>query len=372
MDGSASKNPELAAKDGGESCKPEGLRAGGAPPLLNGVLLGDTHLGFDLPQKARVEKRRRGEDFFTNLERVLGEAVEHRVDFVVHAGDLFNRSQPPAFVVDRAARLLFEAAEQGLPIVVVPGNHERSRLPAHLLFKHPNLHIFDRPRSFPLTLKDTRVTFLGFPFFRGDVRRNFRRLLREAGHVCAPPGVRLLCVHHAIEGAVVGTHDFTFRRGREDVVTGQDLPYGFAATLSGHIHRAQTLERDLSGAALPCPVLYAGAVERTSFVERFEDKGYVRLALEPTRDGGRLVESRFVSLHPRPMIDLELSVSGLSAETLNHRLVDLLEELHPETVLRVRPVGVPTASARALLSSSVLRSLAPSTMSVELPFRPMA
>ena len=57
------------------------------------LFLADTHLGFDLPKTPRVNRRRRGPDFFTSLDRALAPAREGRVDLVVHGGDVFHRSR---------------------------------------------------------------------------------------------------------------------------------------------------------------------------------------------------------------------------------------------------------------------------------------
>jgi len=53
------------------------------------LLLADTHPGFDLPAKPRVERARRGEDFCEAFEHALAPATRGEVDVVVHGGDLF-------------------------------------------------------------------------------------------------------------------------------------------------------------------------------------------------------------------------------------------------------------------------------------------
>ena len=40
----------------------------------------DTHLGFDLPFRARIKRRRRGPDFFVNFERALMPALDGKVE----------------------------------------------------------------------------------------------------------------------------------------------------------------------------------------------------------------------------------------------------------------------------------------------------
>jgi DNA repair exonuclease SbcCD nuclease subunit len=67
----------------------------------------DTHLGFDLPLKPRLNIRRRGDDFFRNTENILKQAVAQKADLIIHGGDLFFRSKIPAPIIDRVYELLF-------------------------------------------------------------------------------------------------------------------------------------------------------------------------------------------------------------------------------------------------------------------------
>jgi DNA repair exonuclease SbcCD nuclease subunit len=108
------------------------------------LLCADTHLGFDEPIRPRVERRRRGPDFFDNFQRVLDSARDRRVDLVVHGGDLFFRSRVPPAIVDRVYRMLLSFAGGGIPLLIVPGNHERSVLPQSLFLSHPDIIRLDR------------------------------------------------------------------------------------------------------------------------------------------------------------------------------------------------------------------------------------
>ena len=58
------------------------------------LFLADTHLGFDLPLHPRVERRRRGDDFFANFRLALEPALRGEVNLVLHGGDIFFSSQP--------------------------------------------------------------------------------------------------------------------------------------------------------------------------------------------------------------------------------------------------------------------------------------
>lgn len=329
------------------------------------LLVADTHLGLDLPFRPRVERRRRGHDFFANFERALEPALDGRVDLVVHGGDLFFRSRVPAALVEMALAPLVHVADAGTPIYLVPGNHERSRIPLHLWTGHPNLHLFDRPKTLLQTTPAGILALSGFPFAR-QVRDRFADLLQETRFRDVEADAHLLCIHQTVEGAQVGPRDYTFRRG-PDVLPGRDIPHGFAAVLAGHIHRAQVLTHDLGQRPLAAPVVYPGSVERTSFAERHEDKGYVILTIPLSGPRhGRLVKSSFVQLPARPMVSITLEPAATSMASLDQQVLDQLSVLSPDSIVRVQINGPLTSQARQQLGDARLRQLAPPTMNISL------
>lgn len=321
---------------------------------LRVLLVADTHLGFDDPPHARVERRRRGPDFSRNFELALEPALRGEVDVVVHGGDLFYRSRIPPALVERAFRPIARVAAAGVPVLVVPGNHERSRIPCPLFAVHKNVFVFDRPRTLALPFAGGVAAFCGFPF-AADVRTRFGPLLAATAHAEVEASVRLLCLHQAVEGARVGTPEFVFTRG-PDVIRGGDLPTGFAAVLSGHIHRGQRLSRGLDGAPLPAPVYYPGSVERTSFAERRETKGYLVLRIQPGPAGGQVEGYEFRPLPARPMFRMTLEESGNDPlELLRRRLA----ALPADAIVRVH-AAVPG------ITSALLREMAPAGMNIDL------
>jgi DNA repair exonuclease SbcCD nuclease subunit len=331
------------------------------------LLVADTHLGFDHPLRPRVERRRRGPDFFANTRRALAPARAGEVDLVVHGGDLLYRSKVPAELVRLALEPLLEVADAGVPVVLVPGNHERSALPYPMLAAHRHLHVFDRPRSIELRIAGMDIALVGFPCERKEIRDRFPELVAATGWRPCALDLSLLCLHQTVEGATVGPVDYVFRSGA-DIIRGRDLPTGFSAVLAGHIHRHQVLTRDLGGRKLAAPVFYPGSVERTSTAERDEPKGY--LVLEITGDratGGRLIDWSFHELPARPMIDLEIR-AGRTADLagwLRSRFV----AIDPDAVVRVRVTEDPGEAARGALRAASLRDLALPTQTVEVSWQ---
>jgi DNA repair exonuclease SbcCD nuclease subunit len=326
------------------------------------LFLSDTHLGFDLPFRPRIERRRRGDDFFANFERALEPARQGKVDCVVHGGDILYRSKVPAELVAMAFQPLKQLADQGMPVYVVPGNHERSGIPYGLLAHHPKIHLFDRPKTFGLDVNGFRLGLAGFPCVRNGIRRSFRKELEKTGWQNESADGYILCMHQSVEGAVVGPVDYVFRN-HQDVISASDIPSGFAAILSGHIHRFQVLTRDLRGKLMSAPVFYPGSIERTSFAEKDEKKGYLFLEVGP---GGKLTRWRFCELPARPMLQVELDAHRMKRTELKRSLESLLTKLPSDGVVRVRISGQVQKEALPVLIAASLRALAPPTMNLSV------
>lgn len=334
------------------------------PNVVRILFLADTHLGFDLPVSPRIKRRRRGDDFLANYATALRPALAGEVDLVVHGGDVFNRSRPVPSLAYQAFEPLSRVADRGVPVFIVPGNHERGKLP-HLRFaKHSRIHVFDEPRAFVVEVRGVRVALAGFPSERDAVRPRFNKLLEATRWRDVAADVRLLCLHQCVEGSTVGPANYTFTTAA-DVIRCADIPSDFAAVLSGHIHRHQVLTHDLRGCVLGAPVLYAGSIERTSIAEADEDKGFLLVEIS-LGNGKAHVNWQFQLLPARPLVRCALDLDACTDAELEARLRALLTDAPSDAVVTIRVDGTMTPHAGRLLSAANLRSLAPPTMNVEL------
>ena len=315
--------------------------------------------------RPRVDRRRRGHDFLANYAAALQPALAGEVDVVVHAGDVFDRSTIVPTLAYQGLEPLCRVADRGIPVFIVPGNHERSRLP-HLRFaSHPGVHVFDQPRTFHTEVRGTTIAIAGFPYER-DVRERFADLLRRAGWRSSAAALHLLCIHQCVEGATVGPADYTFTTAA-DVVRIRDVPSEFAAVFSGHVHRHQVLTTDLALRPVSTPVLYPGSLERTTFAEIGESKGFmvVRIGVE-TEVGTARVAWEFRELPARPMIRREIVIEGMSETALATAVREIIAAAPVDTVLSIRLIGTLSESQRRAVSSARLRAMAPRTMNVDI------
>ena len=328
------------------------------------VFFADTHLGFDYPIRPKVERRRRGQDFFDNYQRVLSYALESKADLLVHGGDLFFRSRLPKKIIDLAYGPLIQFADNNIPVFLVPGNHERSNLPTSLFLNHPYIHVFDRAQTIAINVKGAEIAISGFPFERDDIRNRFQNMLEATEWKKAAADIKLLCMHQIVEGAQVGSSNYTFRHGK-DVIRLSHLPQDFYAVLAGHIHRQQILSRSTEDNAVRMPIIYPGSTERTSFAEKGEKKGFFEIVFCSCNDGGWHIEDmRFIELPTRPMEDIYLT-SELRVRDVRSFLQSKISCFDLDSIVRIQCDRHTDDGVRKMLTGSFLRDVFPRTMNVQ-------
>ncbi|MBU1100176.1 MAG: DNA repair exonuclease [Bacteroidetes bacterium] len=330
------------------------------------LFISDTHLGFDLSFQPRTNRRRRGHDFMKNFKTALETISSDNIDLIIHGGDLFFRSKVPDQLVDYAFEPIMKVAESGTPFLIVPGNHERSFIPRSLFHTHNNLMVFDEPRTFNFFIDGISLSIAGLPFHKNNIRDNFTELVKKTKVDKTNSDFNLLCLHHAIEGATVGQQNYVFRKG-EDVIRGSDIPGNFDIILSGHIHRAQVLTKDLSGNDLAAPVIYAGSVERTSFAEQNEEKGYyvIELVFE---DDKKEVNWIFKPFATRKMITLEIETTQFNNKELEEVIRKKLLNIDKDGIVQVRLKDENSTRTYNNITTAFLRSVVPETVNISLSF----
>lgn len=85
------------------------------------IHLADAHLGYE-----QYGVRERFNDFSRTFWDILQEAAERPVDFVVIAGDLFNKRAIDALTLIHAITGLEMLKKKGIPVIAIEGNHDRS------------------------------------------------------------------------------------------------------------------------------------------------------------------------------------------------------------------------------------------------------
>lgn len=262
------------------------------PTLLH---VTDTHLGVGGWYRGAPPGWTRADDHIRALRIALAPARRGEVDGVIHSGDLFDRSEPPPAAVAAARDLLAEVGRR-VPVVVIPGNHDRRGI-AGTVGGLSGVTVCDTPAV--VTLAGVKLALLPWlPEAQAWV---------DSATRLADAGADLWVCHAAFAGARVP--GFTFKEGYpKETLGARAIPRGVKHVLCGHIHHRQVLRLG------DAHVVMAGSAERTSLVERDDTKGVVHWELE------REIVWSFRDLPSRPMrrVDHEDDLDRVGTEQLVH------------------------------------------------------
>ncbi len=329
--------------------------------------LADTHFGINYALKPKnLQRRAYGELFFQKAKDAIETAIsKHKVDFILHAGDFFNRSNPPPQVIERAVQPFLLAAKNGIPIYLLPGNHERSKLPLGLLSYFDGINLLVKPSSYCFEKNGIRIKITGFPYLRHNAKNKFGGILRRAinnyyGKNLTPHHYFILLTHQLIEGSRI--ENYSFQRSF-NVVSFQQIPQMFHYVACGHVHRFQflfklpgltrgssivqstnkywSIRQDCSNriwrfndkptfpsTRFKDPIIaYSGSLERVSMVERNEPKGYIIGTLYLSEKGDTIQTVEY-SFHPLSAIEMVYCVWDLSKESIHEYVDQSLEKLY--------------------------------------------
>ncbi len=291
--------------------------------------LADSHIGAGLPRRPRVDRPRRGHDIVASYRTALAQARTHDVDLVIHAGDVFDTPRPTSAALAAAAAPLLELAAGGIPIVIVPGNHERSAIPCSLLMAHPHIHILAEPGTRCFRIRGQTLAVTGLPCIRRQADALFADALKATDWERVHADWRILTVHQTFDTARCGPANYRFRSG-DNVVERSTVPRAFHYVAAGHIHRHQVLHPDSAGP----PIVYAGSPDRISFAERDEPKGCVLI-----ETNGAGLTHRFLEHPVRPMQLTPIDVTGLRNGQVREAVIAALDALPSGAMAMLRLTG---------------------------------
>lgn len=261
----------------------------------------DWHLGRRIERHDRVDEHR------AVLDEVASIADDHRVDLVVHSGDLFDRAAPPVDALRLGLQQLVRLANGGSrPVVVVAGNHDSADLFETLapFLESFGVHLVGRikpPSDGGVVSVETQAGTAHvacFPFLRagyvvdfmlradkwyGEYADRVRRLTEAyataLGEIAEPEDATVLAAHFMVGGVNVRTGvprgERELHIGEAYAATSQAVPAAIDYVALGHIHAPQPVP----GAQVPAE--YAGSLLQLDFGEAGESKRVVIVETAP-------------------------------------------------------------------------------------------
>ena len=248
--------------------------------------LSDSHLGAgeSFQRRAASGLTERQEDIIGGFIEAIDRIIEIKPDLCLHSGDLFHTVRPLNSIMAVAARQLHRlAAVNGIPTVIIAGNHDAPRqphvgAPLDVLRQIDNLHVAASGKAERFRVAGSSVCALPHCLTPS--------ILKDQLEYCHPEseaGVDILVAH----GVAAGMPEFSMADLGE-LELPLEIMRKFDYVALGHYHNF----RRVLGRAW-----YAGSTERLSQSEREAAKGFAVVELDP-------FEVRFEAVRARPMVDL--------------------------------------------------------------------
>ena len=209
----------------------------------------DTHLG-----NREYMMDLREEDFYEAFNEAVDIALEERVDFIIHSGDLFDTWGPSNRALSELKDSMLRLKEKGIRTYMVMGDHDRPRrtdYPAASIFDFLGLTLMGADDLDTLYIEDSDTFIAGISNMKGPRRDSLPQMYARADLLAKEHRNSILISHQGVSGY---THP-------EDVQIQEiDLPGSFAYLAFGHVHVS-------SYRARPTPFSYAGSTEINSASE---------------------------------------------------------------------------------------------------------
>lgn len=260
--------------------------------------LSDLHIGKKVNEYSMLQ------DQIYILKEILQIIDDEKVETVIIAGDVYDRSLPPNEALGLFDEFLYQLSGRNVNVFVISGNHDSPERISYCGRMMTENKIFLSPvydgNVKPITLNDDygEVNFYLLPFVRpADIRRYFPDENIENYTDAVKVAIdnmnvdfnerNILVTHQFVTGAELSESEDIIVGGTDNV-SGEVFD-GFDYVALGHIHREQTVGKD--------NIRYCGTPLKYSFSEAkhiksvtildFNDKGnieYSKIPLTPFRD----------------------------------------------------------------------------------------
>ena len=289
----------------------------------------DTHLGHSAYRKVDEASglNQREVDVYASFEEFVDRAIELSPDAVLHSGDLFDSVRPTNRALSFAIEQLMRLSYEGIPVVIIAGNHESPRLREtgsvlRVLEHIPGVHPVYKGGYELVEVGDLSVHAI--PHCDQDpMREGLERLV--------PTGEYDVAMLHA---GVVGLGVFKMGEFNEALINSSYLHSDMRYIALGHYHGCTQVEER---------AWYSGSTERFSFKEANEQKGFLEVDLDRHR-----VE--FHRLEAREMLDLPpIEAKRMGGAELSEAVRQALEEQDLEgRIVRLTAREVSAAAYKGL------------------------
>ena len=133
------------------------------------IHMGDSHLGYFRYPKGDVNGiNQRMMDFHNVFLQAVDKAIAAKPDFIIHAGDIVDSSNPPNRSREVMAEGLYKVYKANIPLIVLSGTHDTPKTKRDInpfnLFKYDDIHMITGPEKVVIDVNGKKVNVYGVPY----------------------------------------------------------------------------------------------------------------------------------------------------------------------------------------------------------------
>jgi DNA repair protein SbcD/Mre11 len=265
----------------------------------------DAHIGVDsiggIDPKTGINNRVL--DYLAMLDSIIDFANDEDVDLVVFTGDAFHVNNPKPIYLNEFSKRIVELRKKR-PVVLLVGNHDMTRsssASAIEIYNSLQMEGIIVGSEIGMKVVDTKAGKIQVTMMPYPARMSIDEISKQLNRVMKKIDTKLpsiLLGHFSVKNAAVGS-EASYSFGSNSEISLEDIARDeFDYVALGHIHKHQNLTTGLEDVP---PVVYAGSIERVSFNEEKEEKGFVLVEIV-----NKKTKWEFILLDARPYKTLEI------------------------------------------------------------------
>jgi DNA repair protein SbcD/Mre11 len=316
----------------------------------------DIHLGSNTYGRldATTGLNSRMLDFQRSFEFMVDRALKEDIDLFLFCGDAYRTADPTPTQQRTFAECLKPVADAGIPIVMIVGNHDHpvsfGKASAIDIFGYIDgeVHVFRRPDIKVVNTKSGPLQLIALPWpirsmllsrdehrkkspadVRDFIEEKYTQFVQEACSTLDPSLPTVLAAHLTVHGSELAGSERTSLIAHEPTFgVGQLTLHPIDYVALGHIHRYQN--RNENGP----PVVYSSSLERISFKEWDDRKGFVLVNIT-SGGNGKSTSYEFVDTPARKFIPIYVDARNVPDPTT--AILDAISSYDiAEAIVRIR------------------------------------
>ncbi len=254
-------------------------------------------------------------DALENIKKSVDYAIEHKVLYWIHLGDIFDKLNPPESLRSAFLETISPLSAHGIKVIILIGNHDTDGVNYNLMSdKHllaslglEDIMIVKDPCQLSLrtNIQGVKVKATFIPWVEEKIILEWMQKSEDT----------VVFGHFGISGALVNGTEYLMTSGISQKLL--NIPI---YTFAGHYHCHQTTPQ----------FMYIGSSYKVDFGERKEYKGFISAQLYPTAKPTFL----FIDVHDRRFLQHIIH----QTEDPDFNKLDEWKDMH-DAVLKLRFIG---------------------------------